>query len=198
MRIIAGSRARLTLLGPRDLTTRPITDRVKESLFAILQPRLPDALVADLFCGTGSLGLEALSRGARHALFVDADRDALDRLQKNLAHLRFQDQAAVLCADVFRQAIPPSAAGPDAAELAAAPRTLVLVDPPYRLSRDVSDAGPLGSLLARLSDQVASRALVVVRHERRVELLQRYVRLHQADCRHYGGMAVTFLERIDA
>ena len=79
MRIIAGSKARMTLLPPADRTTRPITDRVKESLFAILEPKIADSFVADLFCGTGSLGLEALSRGAKFAVMAEKDRDALCR-----------------------------------------------------------------------------------------------------------------------
>ena len=80
MRIIAGSKARHHLMPPKDLTTRPITDRVKESLFSILHLRLKGARVADLFCGTGSLGLEAISRGAVSAIMIDRDRDAIGEL----------------------------------------------------------------------------------------------------------------------
>ena len=87
MRIIAGTHRGRTLLAPADAeTTRPITDRVKENLFNRLHSLgvLGYGRVLDVFCGTGSMGLEALSRGADHCTFVDRDRDAIDRLQQNL------------------------------------------------------------------------------------------------------------------
>jgi len=180
----------MTLFGPKDLTTRPITDRVKESLFAILTPRLPDATVADLFCGTGSMGLEALSRGASHAFFVDLDRDALGRLQKNLTRLDFESQATVIRADIFRRGIPSI---PDAEQ----PQVdLVFLDPPYRLSRRTKETDPLGKLLLRLADQLRHRALVVVRHEKNASLRPPYSTLHELDYREYGSMAITMLENV--
>ncbi|MEO0586315.1 MAG: RsmD family RNA methyltransferase, partial [Planctomycetota bacterium] len=90
MRIIAGEHRGRRLVGPTDdRTTRPITDRVKEALFARLTAMglfgdFEAGAVADVFCGTGSLGLEALSRGARRCVFVDRDRSALDGLRENL------------------------------------------------------------------------------------------------------------------
>jgi 16S rRNA (guanine966-N2)-methyltransferase len=175
------------------MTTRPITDRVKESVFAVLQPRLADALVADLFCGTGSMGLEALSRGARHAIFVDLDRDALERLAKNIAALDFESQATVLRADVFRHALPTPQEAPQA-HLPQEQPDLVFVDPPYRLSRRTRPDDPLGKLLAKLSRRVGPGGLVIVRHERHSNLEKSYQTLLELDCREYGAMAVTFLE----
>jgi 16S rRNA (guanine966-N2)-methyltransferase len=82
MRIIAGEFRGRKLLAPESDTTRPITDRAKQSLFDILSPRIDGARVLDLFAGTGSMGLECLSRGASHATFFEADRSAVTRLRK--------------------------------------------------------------------------------------------------------------------
>src|SRR6185503_18794260 len=100
MRIIAGRFRSRVLLGPEDeRTTRPITDRVKQSLFDILTPLLPDARVYDCFAGTGSMGLEALSRGAAHATFFEQDRSALTRLRKNIETLGVAGGATVIAQD---------------------------------------------------------------------------------------------------
>jgi 16S rRNA G966 N2-methylase RsmD len=103
MRVIAGEFRGRQLLPPEGETTRPITDRVKQSLFDILTPRLDGAIVWDLFAGTGSLGLESLSRGARQALFFETDRGAVARLRRNIEVLRLgRDRAVVQPTDVFR------------------------------------------------------------------------------------------------
>ena len=178
----------MQLLPPRDRTTRPITDRVKESLFSILQPRLVDARVADLFCGTGSMGLESLSRGAAHAIMVDADHDALTRLKKNIDKLGFAAQTTVVRTDIFRTGIPIPATQTARCDL-------VFVDPPYRLSLDSTLQAPLGRLLIKLSEQVAEDAQVVVRTDRRTTLLDTYDQLRLQQQRTYGSMTLTFLEK---
>jgi 16S rRNA (guanine966-N2)-methyltransferase len=125
MRIIAGRFRSRTLLPPEAAdTTRPITDRVKQSLFDILTPLLQDggAVVYDCFAGTGSMGLESLSRGATRALFFEADRSALVRLKKNIAALGVEGESTVLAGDLFKyfsQSQAPT-------ELA----TLIFLDPP--------------------------------------------------------------------
>lgn len=196
MRIIAGSRARAVLVGPRDLRTRPITDRVKESLFSILQWRLEGARVVDLFCGTGSLGLEALSRGAAWAVLAEKDRSALERLKQNIVKLGFGERAHVAAVEAFRcgpGAMLVRALGEEAGEQAQA--DVVFVDPPYRDSRASGAESPLGVLLTAWGPMVSERGVVAVRHERRVELAGEYGVLLQADRREYGSMAITFLEK---
>jgi len=190
MRIIAGNRARSVLLGPGDNTTRPITDRVKESLFSILAGRLEDAVVADLFCGTGSMGLEALSRGASHAIMIDSDRDAIERLRENIAKLRFEDKVTVVRTDAFKYGVV-SAGAAGVARLS----DVVFVDPPYKLSRESGAESPLGQLLMKLSGQVADGAIVVVRQERKNDILDEYGLLCKVDRREYGSMALNFLEK---
>jgi 16S rRNA (guanine(966)-N(2))-methyltransferase RsmD len=101
MRVISGS-AKGRALKPAGAATRPITDRVKESLFDILAARVVDANVLDLFAGAGSVGIEALSRGARAATFVELDRDALRAIRANLEATRLADRARVVRLDVFK------------------------------------------------------------------------------------------------
>jgi 16S rRNA (guanine(966)-N(2))-methyltransferase RsmD len=101
MRVIAGSaRGRELKLVPGD-TTRPIMDRVKESLFNIIGRDIYDASFLDLFAGTGSVGIEALSRGAAHATLIDIERRAVQTMHENLARTRLADKATVQQADAF-------------------------------------------------------------------------------------------------
>lgn len=101
MRIIAGEFRGRKLLPPQGLLTRPITDRVKQSLFDILAPRIPESTVYDLFSGTGSMGLECLSRGAAHATFFESDRSALARLKQNAEALGVMHRTTIISADLF-------------------------------------------------------------------------------------------------
>src|SRR5713226_8884429 len=101
MRVIAGI-AKGRMLKSPGAETRPITDRVKESLFNILSPRIENASVLDLFAGSGSVGIEALSRGARAVTCVEQDRDALRAIKANLELTRFTDRAQIVRQDVFK------------------------------------------------------------------------------------------------
>ena len=86
MRVIAGSARRLLLKTPDGLDTRPTTDRIKETLFNMLMPYLSGAIFVDLFSGSGGIGIEALSRGARKAYFVENSQKAIDCITDNLQH----------------------------------------------------------------------------------------------------------------
>ena len=118
MRIVAGSRKGHTIYAPKGLDTRPTSDRVREAAFNLIGP-VDGASVLDLFAGSGAMGLEALSRGAERAVFVEADRAACRAVERNLEKLHLTS-ARVVCNDVMRF-------------LATARGTydLVLVDPPY-------------------------------------------------------------------
>jgi 16S rRNA (guanine966-N2)-methyltransferase len=121
MRIIAGAWRGRPLLSPPGKDTRPTSDRAREALFSMLQSRLGSfegLHAADLFAGTGALGLEALSRGAARCTFVESDRAAIETLRRNVAKLGAEDRA-----DVRQQ---------DAARIAGGPWHLVFLDPPYR------------------------------------------------------------------
>lgn len=148
MRIIAGEFRRRTLLAPPGLTTRPIPDRVKESFFGMLGTRIEGAAVVDLFAGSGAIGLEAVSRGARSVMHVDRDKRALVTLERNIYELGCQDRSTIVAGDALGLSI-----------VARCPRPvdLVFIDPPYDLMRLPGGVGwervrkqaaALGALLA--------------------------------------------------
>ncbi len=99
MRVIAGTARSLPLKTPQGLDTRPTTDRIKETLFNILQGDIPGCVFVDMFCGSGGIGIEALSRGARKAYFVENAKEPLNCLADNLKFTRFEDRAVVLRQD---------------------------------------------------------------------------------------------------
>ena len=101
MRVIAGAAKGRTLVAPKGTGTRPATDRIREALFQILEPDLGDARVLDLFAGAGTMGIEALSRGAAHATFVERAAAALDALRKNVASTGFAGRSDVIAANVI-------------------------------------------------------------------------------------------------
>lgn len=99
MRVITGKARGVQLKTPEGMLTRPTTDRVKEALFSIIQFEIPGACVLDLFGGTGQLGIEALSRGAKNATFVDAREDACRLIRENLKRTRLEKDAKVVRCD---------------------------------------------------------------------------------------------------
>lgn len=125
-RVVAGSAGGIRLDAPEGKGTRPTSDRVKEALFSILAPGLAGCDVLDLYSGTGQLGIEALSRGARSAVFVDQDRRCVALMRTNLARTGLADKSRILSTPV-RTCF---------AILAAEKRgfDLVLVDPPYSIA----------------------------------------------------------------
>ena len=99
MRVITGKARGVNLKTPEGMQTRPTTDRVKEAMFSIIHFEVPGAKVLDLFGGTGQLGIEALSRGAESAVFVDSREDSCKLIRENLARTKFQNQGRVVRAD---------------------------------------------------------------------------------------------------
>lgn len=152
MRIIAGTRRGLKLIPFAGRDIRPTADRLRESVFNIIGPIGDNCRVLDLFAGTGALGIEALSRGAAEAVFIDKDPKALALIKANLARCRFTDRARVLGGDIATAL----------ARLGSQPRCvdLVFIDPPYAKG-----------LVAAALDQLhrcaipCPEALVVVEHD---------------------------------
>ncbi len=101
MRVITGTARGHKLVAPEGLETRPTTDRIKETLFNILSPHLWDSSFLDLFSGSGAIGIEALSRGAKEAVFVEQAPKALSAIEQNLAHTKLQERAEVMKTDVL-------------------------------------------------------------------------------------------------
>jgi 16S rRNA (guanine966-N2)-methyltransferase len=190
MRIIAGSKRGMHLLSPKGDVSRPIIDRVKESLFSVLYGNdLPaGAMVADVFSGVGSLGLEALSRGAEFVTFVEMDPKIEAVLKKNIEKGCFEKNSKVIRANAFRIGAP---------VVDNKKYDLVFVDPPYPKTKDVSEGSQLAGLMDVLSMQVKKDALVIVRTEKNIELLKKYSVFEVIDRRIWGTMAITFLKNFE-
>jgi 16S rRNA (guanine966-N2)-methyltransferase len=199
MRIIAGEFRGRVLLPPEGQATRPITDRVKQSLFDVLTPRIGGAVVLDIFAGTGSMGLESLSRGAAGAHFFEADRSALLRLRKNIEALKLPaERAVVVPGDVFKwfgqmaaRASSPCLGSQNTGKMPAPPvADVVFLDPPYRFLSEKPE--PLRELARQLAGgHLAEGAVVVFRHDLADSL--DLPPLHCVDRRTYGGMVLEFL-----
>jgi 16S rRNA (guanine966-N2)-methyltransferase len=175
MRVIAGSARGMPLTAPKDRGTRPITDRVKETLFAILGDRVPDARVLDLYAGSGAIGIEALSRGAESVDFVERGRPALAALRANLVRTRLGAAARVHATDVerFLQGEP-------------GPWSLVIADPPY-------EARAIVAPLRAVADRLEPGGVLVLKHFWRTEppAVPGLATVRQ---RRFGETMLTFME----
>ncbi len=181
MRVVGGSAKGRRLTGPVVAGVRPTTERVRAAIFNILSPELyQDARVLDLFAGAGSLGIEALSRGAAGADFVERNRRQSQALRDNLAAAGFSGQAAVHCADAWRAL--PSLAGN---------YRLILLDPPYRMN----GLGDFLESLAATPGLLLAEGVVVVGHSRHIGLAERYGDLTRYNHRRYGDNLVDFYAR---
>lgn len=188
MRIVGGKHRGRVLSAPPGRGLRPTADRVREAAFNILAhggygdggtSPIADARVLDAFCGTGAMGLEALSRGARHASFLDNSPDALAACRANVAALREQANADILSGDVFNPPRPPE------------PCALIFLDPPYGEGM----ASPALAALDR-AGWIAGGALVIVELSAR-EMLQIPDGFETLDERRYGAARLVFLRRLD-
>jgi 16S rRNA (guanine(966)-N(2))-methyltransferase RsmD len=193
MRVIAGRLRGAVLEAPSGARTRPITDRVKESLFNILGHRfgapghLPDMAVLDLFAGSGALGIECLSRGARSCLFIERDRRALRVLRANIARLRLTDAARVAGENAWTMRIPPAEGSGYG---------LIFVDPPYR---DVADPLRVIDLFERLALRLSPEGLAVFRCATSLKFsAEALATLTCVDERVFGKMRVVLLQRSDS
>jgi 16S rRNA (guanine966-N2)-methyltransferase len=176
VRIIAGSRKGARLFAPKGLDTRPTGDRAREAAFNLIGP-VDDARVLDLYAGTGAMGLEALSRGAASAVFVERDRAAAEALVRNVDKLGLPG-ATVLRDDAARVLAADARSG--------ARYDLVLIDPPYRML-----AGLLPTLAAYLPSVVEPDGLVVVESDAREEP---ELPLPKRTSRRYGSARITVFE----
>jgi 16S rRNA (guanine(966)-N(2))-methyltransferase RsmD len=150
MRIIAGRYKSRRLASPRWAGLRPTSDKLRETLFDILAPRIEGARVLDGFAGTGALGIEALSRGAAHVTFVDRDRRAMRLVAENLGRCGIADGYVMMPGDIVA--------------FAQGPRTrqfdVILLDPPY-------DEPDLGATIETVGQVLAGRGVLVLEHARR-------------------------------
>jgi 16S rRNA (guanine(966)-N(2))-methyltransferase RsmD len=154
VRIIAGEFRRRVLQSPPGQTTRPIPDRLKESLFSMLGQRVDGAQVLDLFAGSGAIGLEALSRGAAACTFVEMDKRSGATLQANIDLLACQRRAKVILGDALGLSI-----------LARVPRPLDLVfmDPPYPLIETPAGWQRVTTFIAQLAPLLSDTGFIILR-----------------------------------
>ena len=171
MRVIAGEfRSRRLKSIPGD-ATRPTPDRLRETLFDILAPRIEGAIFLDAYAGTGAVGIEALSRGARHAIFLEKDRFAVETIQENLASLKLERRSTVV-------------KGPALQTLVRSQASIVFLDPPYNLEREYS------AVLDLLSQTPPD--LAIVQHSVRLTLADSYGTLERTRIVKQGDNALSF------
>lgn len=173
MRVIGGEFRSRVLKSLPGLDTRPTPDRMRETLFDILAPRIQGIVFADLYAGTGAVGIEALSRGAKRAVFVESHRPAVNVIRDNLYSLGVESRAAVLQAKV-------------GAVLAKVSAEIVFLDPPYRLEEEYQKT------LSGLSDSAPT--LVIAQHDARLMLQDAYGRLGRVRLLKQGDNALSFYE----
>ena len=179
----------MKLFSPPGMDSRPIIDRVKQSLFDVLQKYdLPAGkVVADIFAGVGSLGLEALSRGAAFAAFVENNPKIVPVLKQNIEKAGFAEKSMILRSDAFKVTLPADAEHPR--------YDVVFVDPPYIDSAQTQIGSPLAALLVRLTESIVPGGFVIVRTQERTTLSQSYGSLKIIERREWGTMAVTILKK---
>jgi 16S rRNA (guanine966-N2)-methyltransferase len=176
MRVVAGLYGGRRLIAPAGTETRPTSDRVREALFSVLGPSIQGAHVLDLFAGSGALGIEALSRGAAEAVFVDRSHKAVQAIRANLTALGIEAEVRPIEA---RAALRAASARREAYDL-------VFLDPPYRR------AGELGRELSEgLTAVLAPGARVVTESDRRMPL---ELDLPLSDERRYGDTVIRIHE----
>jgi 16S rRNA (guanine(966)-N(2))-methyltransferase RsmD len=172
MRVIGGEFRSRRLLSVPGLNTRPTPDRLRESLFNILSPRIEGAVFLDAYAGSGAVGIEALSRGAGSAVFIERSRGAVDVIRRNLKALGLEARAEVVTGKV----------------MTALPRfkpDIAFLDPPYELEEEYSEAlGVLG---------VNAPSLVIVQHSTRLKLHASYGALRVSRAVKQGDNVLTFL-----
>lgn len=186
IRIIAGSAKGRSLFSVDSLKVRPGLASVRKSVFDILVMDIADSYVADFFAGTGSIGLEALSRGASHCIFVENDPEVYEALSSNVAKLGFGASSTLIDADVFSV---------DLSSLGAASRLDILfINPPYALFDSDESLQRFDDLFAKAVGLglLGPDSLVVLEHRSDQSVHERFRSLKLKDRREYGGTHVSF------
>jgi 16S rRNA (guanine(966)-N(2))-methyltransferase RsmD len=171
VRVIAGEFRSRRLKSLPGLTTRPTTDRLRETLFDILGPRIGGAVFLDAYAGTGSVGIEGLSRGAARAIFIERSKVAAKLIHENLASLGIEDRALVIH-------------GPALTHIGRDPGDIVFLDPPYDREREY------GRALSLLGE--APPDLVIAQHSVRLALAENYGALKRTRVVKQGDNALSF------
>ncbi|MGB8032171.1 MAG: 16S rRNA (guanine(966)-N(2))-methyltransferase RsmD [Terracidiphilus sp.] len=185
MRIIAGTYRSRTLAAPPGMSTRPTSDRLRETLFNVLAPRIEGAVFLDLYAGSGAVGLEALSRGAARVAFVERAPAALKVLDGNLARLGIGDGVRVHRKSVSAYLRSAVEAGPKPEK-----NEVVFLDPPYDAAEEYAIA--LGLMGGPAQGILAPDAVVIAEHRRKFALDERYGSLKRTRVLEQGDAALSF------
>jgi 16S rRNA (guanine(966)-N(2))-methyltransferase RsmD len=204
MRVIAGTYRSRPLTAPRGMSTRPTSDRLRETLFNILAPQIEGAYFADLYAGTGAVGIEALSRGAAHVTFVENAAGALATLRANLAALKIcsgfqieERSVPVVLRDLAVRNVALSNMAVNNVVRRDPPFALVYLDPPWEDA--AAYAQSLNLLAASAAALLAPEAVVIAEHARRgsATLADTYGSLHRYRLLEQGDAALSFY-RVEA
>lgn len=177
MRIIAGRARGRKLLPPDTMETRPTLDRVKESMFSIIQNHIPDSVVVDVFAGTGSLGLEAASRGAKEVYLVDKSNTTFPILKKNIENLKFQDFCFPLNLDSYEALKMLSKKGKVF--------DIIFIDPPY-----CKEMIPKAIEIIKESNLLKKGGIIVTKIDSIEEIYQGYKEIQLLKSKKYGNTTV--------
>lgn len=181
MRVISGKARGLKLNPPKDQSVRPTTDRVKESLFNIINSYVMDSNVLDLFAGSGSLGIECLSRGAKHCVFSDLSKESIKIIQSNIKKARVERDSTVINKD-YKNAI--SDMGIKKAKF-----DIIMLDPPYY-------EGLFVDCIERIDDNniLSEDGIIVVEHDKKDELPDEIGNIVKTKEKKYGITVLSFYE----
>lgn len=180
MRIIAGDYKGRRLESPLDNKVRPTSDKVKEAMFSIIGNYIEDAVVCDLFAGSGSLGLEALSRGARMCYFVDESRESLKLVKENVKKCKAEEYSFILSGD-FKRAMGRIREKVD----------VFLIDPPYNMGLEREAILEIG-----VRDILNDSGIILVEHHKDTKLDEKIGNFQKIKERKYGSICVSIFEMI--
>lgn len=173
MRVITGSARGRRLIAPEGMDVRPTSDKVKEAIFSAVQFDIPGSAVLDLFSGSGQLGIEALSRGAKSCVFVDSSRASLDVTRENITASGFKNQSVVVSADSI-----------DYLRMCRQTFDIAFLDPPY-------GKGIIEKVMPLLCGHMSERGIAVCEHEKGLILTDSFGGLHKRKTYRYGKIEVT-------
>jgi len=179
LRIIGGEKKGKKLFSVKGMNTRPTADRMRESLFNILSASIVDSNVLDLFAGTGAFGIEALSRGASAAIFVDNDRTALSVIEKNLQSCGFEGRSKILRCNILINL--------KCLKAAAKPFDLVFMDPPYE-----KDCVYQSLVNLKQSSVLQNGSIIIVEHSPKEPVPEDLFGFEISDQRRYGRTLFSF------
>jgi 16S rRNA (guanine(966)-N(2))-methyltransferase RsmD len=181
VRVIAGKYKGRAVLAPRGYELRPTADKVKGAIFSMLAAEVPDAMVLDVFSGTGNLGIEALSRGALSCVFVDSSKESTNVLRENLSHIKIGDEAKILPYD-WNRALD---------VLSGSKFDILFADPPY-------ETAPYDELMKKLlaCDIMSGQGAVVLESSFRMPPGESYEGFEFDRQRRYGKTLITIFRRV--